>query len=69
MFSNPRIFDGLEPNGGYLAGTVDAMVAMIPPDIERDEAEVAKALLAMKYPAGLIGMNLLAIMSELKERK
>jgi hypothetical protein len=69
MMLNHRYFVGKEPNGNPLAGTVDVMVARLPLDIDHDdEAAVAKALLELRYPAGLIGMNLPAIMGEIKRR-
>jgi hypothetical protein len=42
------------------------MVDRLPKDIDpRDEAAIAKALLGLRYPAGLVGMNLPAIMDRL----
>ena len=66
MMCNPRVFDDVEPNGYQLTGITDAMVARLPPNIDIDEASVAKALLRDGWTPGFIAEQLDAVMERIR---
>jgi hypothetical protein len=68
VFSNPNIFDGVEPNGRLTRGTVAAMVAAIPPGTPLTREAVSEALRRDSYYQVLIDARIDEVMALIAEK-